>query len=160
MTVGGHSSHEHLAIAHEMEEEGLAFYKAVARQVADPDAKALFLKLASDECQHIRDIDQLERESETAYIEDPDGLVGQYLRGLIDTNVFPPLDQVPVIAASAEGVSKAIDFGIGAEKRAMDFYARTKNECGSVEAAETLSRLYAQEEQHLRALNALRRNYP
>jgi rubrerythrin len=160
MTVGGHSSHEHLAIAREMEEEGLAFYKAVAKQVADPDAKAMFLKLASDECRHISDIDRLAREREADYIEDPDGLVGQYLRGLIDTNVFPSLDEVPAIAASAKGVSKAIDIGIGAEKRAMDFYARTKNECGSAEAAETLSRLYAEEEQHLKALNALRRNYP
>jgi len=160
MTVGGHSSHEHLAIAREMEEEGLAFYKAVAKQVADPDAKATFLKLASDECQHIRDIDRLARESETAYIEDPDGLVGKYLRSLVDTKVFPPLSEVPEIAASAKGVSKAIDIGIGAEKRAMDFYSRTKNECGSAEADETLSWLYVEEERHLKALNALRRSYP
>jgi rubrerythrin len=159
MTVGGHSSHEHLAIAREMEEEGLAFYKSVARQVTDADAKALFLKLASDECEHMRDIDRLERESESPYIEDPDGLVGQYLRGLISTDVFPPPDEVPAIAASAKGVADAIDIGIGAEKRAMDFYERTKDECGSAEATQTLERLYAEEEEHLRKLTALRRNY-
>ncbi|MBN1919227.1 MAG: ferritin family protein [Verrucomicrobia bacterium] len=160
MTVGGHNAHEHLAIAREMEEEGLAFYKAVAKQVADPDAKAMFLKLASDETQHIRDIDQLATQCDTAYIEDPDGLVGQYLRGLVDTSVFPPLSEVPAVAAPATGVGRAIDIGIGAEKRAMEFYLRTKDECGSAEAANVLSRLYAQEEQHLKALNALRRNYP
>ena len=160
MTTGGFSSHEFFTIARQMEEEGLAFYKAVAKQVGDPDAKATFLKLASDEVQHVRDLARLEERGEEYFPSEEDSLVAQYIRGIVDTKVFPPLAEVPHIAASAKGIAKAIDFGIGAEKRAMDFYAKAKAEAGDAEAVETLGRLHAEEENHLVMLNKLRRNYP
>ncbi len=159
MTPGGYNPREIFEIAKEMEEEGLAFYKAVARQVADPDAKALFLKLASDEIQHVRDIERLEESAGEVFPTDEESLVTRYIRGIVDTKVFPPLSEVPTIAASAKGLIKAIDFGIGAEKRAMDFYSRAKRESATPEATETFSRLSAQEEEHLVTLMKLRTNY-
>jgi len=159
MAQGDFSPHEIFTIAKEMEEEGLAFYKAVARHVTDPDVKALFLKLASDEVRHVRDIERLEKHGEAYFPTETDSLVAQYVRSIVDTKVFPPLSKVPEIAASARGVAKAIDVGIGAEKRAMDFYARAKGESSSPEAAQTLARIGAEEEQHLKLLTELRRNY-
>jgi rubrerythrin len=159
MPRGEFSAQEVLTIAKEMEEEGLAFYKAVAGHVTDPDAKALFLKLASDEVRHVRDIERLGGRAEAYCPSEHDSLVAQYVQGAVDTKVFPPLSKVPEIAASARGVAKAIDFGIGSEKRAMDFYARAKSESRSAEAGEMFGRLYAEEEEHLRLLTALRRNY-
>ena len=159
MTPGGYNPREIFAIAKEMEEEGLAFYKAVARQVTDPDAKALFLKLASDEVQHVRDIERLEKRGDDDLPTEEESLVTRYIRSIVDTKVFPPLSEVPKIAASAKGLVKAIDFGIGAEKRAMDFYSRAKSESGNAEATETFGRLSTQEEEHLVMLMKLRTNY-
>jgi rubrerythrin len=159
MTTGGFNSREFFVIAREMEEEGLAFYKAVAKQVGDPDAKATFLKLASDEIQHVRDLARLEERGGEFFPSEDDSLVAQYIHSIVDTKVFPPLAEVPRIAASAKGVAKAIDFGIGAEKRAMDFYAKAESEAGDAEAVKTLARLRAEEEKHLVMLNALRRNF-
>jgi rubrerythrin len=159
MAQGDFSPHEIFVIAKEMEQEGLAFYKAVAKAVSDPDVKAMFLKLASDEVQHVRDIERIEGHADQYFPSEDDSLVAQYVEGLVDTKVFPPLSQVPEIAADAEGVVKAIDFGIGAEKRSIDFYAKTAAKAESADAIETLKRLRAEEERHLELLTELRRNY-
>ncbi len=159
MAQGSFNPREIFAIAKEMEQEGLAFYKAVAKAVTDPDAKATFLKLASDEVQHVRDIERLEEHADDYFPSEEDSLVAQYVQGLVDTKVFPPLSEVPQIAAGAKGVVKAIDFGIGAEKRSMDFYAKTAGESEDAAATETLNRLRAEEEQHLKRLTELRRNF-
>lgn len=159
MATGGFSAHELFEIAREMEEEGLAFYKAMARQANDSEAKAMFLKLASDEVEHVRVIDELDKKAEEYFPSEENSLVAQYVRGLVDTEVFPPLSKVPEIAASTSGLLKAIDYGIGAEKRAMDFYSKAKIEANDEEAAAALGRLYAEEEKHLVLLDTLRRNY-
>ena len=159
MAQGSLNPREIFAIAKEMERDGLAFYKAVAKAVSDPDAKAMFLRLASDEIQHVRDIERLEEHAGDYFPSQEDSLVAQYVQGIVDTNVFPPLSEVPKIAASAKGVVKAIDFGIGAEKRAMDFYAKTVGETENADATDTLNRLRAEEERHLKLLTELRRNY-
>lgn len=159
MTPRDFSPNEVLAIAKEMEQEGLAFYKAVAKAMSDPDVKAMFLKLASDEVQHVRDIERLEEHAGEYFPSQEDWLVAQYVQGIVDTKVFPPLSEIPKITASAKGVVKAIDYGIGAEKRAMDFYAKTAGESENADATATLNRLRAQEERHLTLLTELRRNY-
>ena len=109
MAQSGFNPNEIFAIAKEMEQDGLAFYKAVAKAVADPDAKAMFLKLASDEAQHVRDIERLEEHADDYFPSEEDSLVAQYVQGIVDTKVFPPLSEVPKIAGSAEGVVEAID---------------------------------------------------
>ena len=159
MAPNSYNAHELLAIAREMEQEGLAFYKAIAKQVSDPDAKALFLRLASDEAQHIRDLEKLEKKADEYFPSEEDNLVAQYMQGAVDTGVFPTLAEVPEIAASVNGIAKAIDIGIGAEKRAMDFYAKAVTESPCPVAARMLERLRDMEEDHLKQLNVLRRNY-
>ncbi len=157
MPTGGFNPREVFAIAREMEEEGLAFYKAVARQVGDPDAKALFLKLASDELQHVRDIERLEEHGEEYFPTEEDSLVAQYIQGIVDTKVFPPVSEVPEIAGSTRGLTEAIGFGISAEERAIEFYTKAKSEARTEEAVDAFSRLLEQEEEHLALLAELRK---
>jgi len=159
MAQSSFNPREIFAIAREMEQEGLAFYKAVAKAVTDPDVKAMFLKLASDEVRHVRDIERLEEHADEYFPSEHDSLVAQYVQGLVDTKVFPPLSEVPKIVAGTKGVANAIDVGIGAEKRSMDFYAKTAAEAESADAIETLTRLRAEEERHLKLLTELRRNF-
>ena len=157
MTPAGFNAAEIFAIAKEMEQEGLAFYKAVAKNVTEPGAKALFLKLASDEVRHVRDIEQLEKHGEDYFPSEQDSLVAQYVQGIVDTKVFPPVSEVPKIAAAADGVVEAANFGIAAEKRAIEFYSNAAREARAAEAVEAFSRLLDQERVHLELLTALRR---
>ena len=43
-------------LAVNIEEDGLAFYKALAEGTTDPQVKAVFLRLATEEVQHVADI--------------------------------------------------------------------------------------------------------
>jgi len=156
MTTGGFNPAEIFAIAREMEEEGLAFYKAVAGSVTDPDAKALFLKLASDEVQHVRDIERLEKDEADYFPEEADSLVAQYVQGLVDTKVFPPVADVPRIAGAADGLVQALLFGIEAETRSIEFYSRAKDEARADKVIETFARLAQQEKHHLTLLRELK----
>jgi rubrerythrin len=151
MTPGEYCPHEVFVIAKEMEEEGLAFYKAVAKQVADPEVKALFLKLASDEIEHVRSIEKLERQTLDHAPDEQDALVEQYIRSLVDTKVFPDPSEAAAVGRSVEGVLDALAFGIRAERASIAFYSKTR----VLGRSEVAGNLIEQEREHLRLLTEL-----
>jgi rubrerythrin len=151
MAGGEYCPHEVFVIAKEMEEAGIAFYKALARQVGDPDAKALFLKLASDEVQHLRGIEKLEQQTLDRAPNEQDALVEQYIRGLVDTKVFPDPSEADAVARSVGGVPDALAFGIRAERASIAFYSKT----WMLGRSEVAGNLIEQEREHLRLLTEL-----
>jgi len=151
MTPGEYCPHEVLVIAKEMEEAGLAFYKGLAKHVSDPDAKALFLKLASDELRHARAIEKIERQTLDRAPNEHDALVEQYIRSLVDTKVFPALSRVASVAQSVTGVLDALALGIRAERASITFYSKT----WALGRSEAAGNLLEQEREHLGLLSEL-----
>ena len=151
MAPADYCPHEVFVIAKDMEEAGLTFYKAVAKRSSDPDVKALFLKLASDEVRHVRDIEKLERLMLDRAPSEDDALVAQYIRSLVDTKVFPALSEAQALARSVTGVLDALALGIRAERASIAFYSKTR----VLGRSKVAGNLLEQEREHLRLLSKL-----
>jgi rubrerythrin len=107
----------------------------------------------------VRDIERLEKRGGDNLPTEEDSLVTQYIQSIVDTKVFPPVSEVPKIAASTSGVVEAVNFGVKAEKRAIEFYSKAGAEAGADEAVEAFARLLEEEKHHLALLTELRSKY-
>jgi rubrerythrin len=112
---------EILTFAIKIEEQGIAFYEALAKKSKIKDAKELYLYLRDEEVKH-REIyqDMLAQHKETAA---PTGEYGEYLRALVESVVFRK-DNDKLKALSND--LTALDFAIDREKDSVLFYIEIK----------------------------------
>ena len=144
------------AVAGRNAQEGLAFYRAVAKHVSDPDVRALFLELAADEQRHMHDLEQMEARGQTNLPSRDGSLLANYIQGIVDTEVLRPVSELGPVTGTIHGLVQAIGYGIRAETRAIELYSRARDEAGSTAAAEGFRRLLDMEQRHLALLTELR----
>jgi rubrerythrin len=137
-------------------QEGHEFYRAVAKHLKDPDVKALFLELASDELEHLHEVERLEKRAGEHLPNEDGSLLAQYIQSIVDSQVVRPVHEAGRMAGTISGLVEAIGLGIKAEERAVELYTRARHEAGSPEAAEGFRRLLEMEKRHLKLLAELR----
>jgi rubrerythrin len=137
--------------------EGHAFYRAVAKHLSDPEVKALFLQLADDELEHVREIERMTEQPEEHLAGGDGSLVGQYIQGLVDAEVLRPASEAGEMTRTTGGLIEAIGLGMRAETQAVELYTKAQAEARTEAAAEGFRRLIEMETRHLALLAELRK---
>jgi rubrerythrin len=133
-----------LGLALEAEKQSLAAYLRFARRTRDPGGKDMFIRLASDEYEHMRLLERLRA-------------------GLLETGQCPPADPHPspierlvprlsdqdrrIRGTEGQNDIGALEQALEAETRARDFYREQAVE-SSAPLARTFERLAAMEQAH------------
>jgi rubrerythrin len=157
MVRGGTTASQVFSFAGQCAREGHAFYRAVAKHLSDPDVKALFLELASDELEHVREIERMAEHPEEHLAGDEGSLVAQYIQSLVDAAVGRPASEAGRMTRTTGGLVEAVDLGMRAEERAVALYTRARDEARTGATAEVFRRLVEMEKRHLMLLAELRR---
>ena len=137
-----------------LEKDGLAFYTKMAGLAKSARAKAIFLKLASDENDHIRWIE------ENIHVEDllqeklmdASGHIDDYIRNIVKSGVFPNPEKAPEAMKSIRKDEDAVEIAMEAEQTSTRFYDYLARNTQESETRKILYRLKEQEIQHYRLL--------
>lgn len=140
---------ELLEIFVEMEQEGQAFYKELANHISDPVVKEFILFMCAEEAGHEDRFKKiLEKKGGRKYGWE-DNLA---LRELIDKHIkeglFPKLDGILERLPKLEGILKALDYALKAEKRAVEFYESLRKSCDDLETEIILIEMESEEKSH------------
>lgn len=157
MVSGGTIASEVFSFAGKCAREGHAFYRAVAKHLSDPDVKALFLELASDELEHVREIERMAEHPEEHFAGNEGSLMGQYIQSLVDVEVVRPASEAGRMTRTNGGLVEAVSLGMSAEEHAVALYTRAQDEARTGAAAEVFRRLVEMEKRHLTLLAELRK---
>jgi rubrerythrin len=156
MAMIDYSAHEVLTAARQWAQEGLEFYRAVAKHVTDRDVRELFLRLASEEMRLVGDIERMQEHADDYVPARRSSLLAQYIQRLVDTTVVRSVSEAEKIKGAVGGLVKAIALGIKAEQLAVEFYTKARDEAGSEAAADVFGRILEVEKRHLEVLTELR----
>ena len=157
MVRDGTTASEVFSFAGKCAREGHAFYRAVAKHLSDPDVKALFLELASDELEHVREIERMAEHPKKHLAGDEGSLVARYVERIVDAEVVRPASAARRMTGTISGLVEALDLGIKAEERGVELYTRALREAPSKTAAEAFRLLLEMEKRHLMLLSELRK---
>lgn len=139
---------EVLEMAKDIEKNGRDFYKKYANKTGDHEFKQLLEKLAADEEDHYQIFDQLSEQvkKETGekvnYVYDPE--VSAYLDALVEFTIFPP-----DLSLDLEDYDEIITRAIWAEKDSILLYQEMLASNRGEKTRNVLTRLIAEEKQHL-----------
>ena len=150
------SGAELLEVAIGIEENGAAFYQALADKTKNKDAKAIYGYLAGEEKKHLNTFQSI-LDSVGKY-QPPESYPGEYmlyLKSLIDNTVFTDLAAAQQKAEKTSSEIDALDIGVQAEKDSILFYAEMQNFVGKGDR-EVVSSIIDEEKGHLRQLSELK----
>lgn len=154
------SNKELLALSTKIEAEGNLFYVALADQIDDPEVKEFLLLMAREEASHEIQFKKLIDEKggeQYGWENDPN------LRDLIDTHfqtdIFPRLDEIFEQLPKFQGILKAMDFAVEAEKISCEFYGLLQESCTDFETKTFMVMLEKIEQEHLERVELLRERY-
>lgn len=137
----------------ELEKNGEAFYRAVARKVDSPDVRALFEALADQEAAHYRVFQKLAHSiREQPFMTDEEWDMYQgYLDATVQSAFFEGADKALAAADEAEDEEQALRMAIGFEKETMlffhDLYDRVPDK-----GKDTVEKVIAEERRHVQRL--------
>lgn len=152
--------HEAVILGIELEIAGYNFYKRVADSAVDYRVKELFQYLADAEIEHMRIIKEEIEPMFTPewYREEDQQMMAEYLRDVEKQPVFPEPEEGEEYAHNNESAVKAIDLGIRAEERAMDYFSFLRDATQDEDGKKAFNRLYAEEAKHLKMLQDLKKD--
>ena len=137
-----------------LEKDGLAFYTKMAEIAKSPKAKAIFLKLASDEKTHIRwieeniKVDDLIQEN----LMDASGHIDDYIRNIVKSGVFPNPEKAPEVMEQIREDEDGVKLAMEAEQTSTRFYDLLAKNARESKTREILLKLKDQEIEHYRLL--------
>ncbi len=151
---------ELLVLSTKIEGEGKDFYNALAEHMDDPEVKEFLLLMAREEASHEIQFRKLLDEkgaSQYGWENDPN------LRNLINTHfqtdIFPRVDEIFKELPKFQGINKALDFAIEAEKISCEFYGLLQESCRDIETKTFMVLLEKIEQEHLERVELLRERY-
>lgn len=143
----------------DLEEAGRVFYSRVADSVTDFRVKDLFRHLAQAEVEHKRVIRE---EIEPSFVhewyrEEDQQLMAEYLHDVEKQPVFPDPEDAEHYARLTKDPAHALDIGIRAEKKSIDYYIFLRDATQDAEGKEAFERLRREEVKHLELLQNLKK---
>ncbi|MDD2553660.1 MAG: ferritin family protein [Desulfotomaculaceae bacterium] len=113
-------------IGMKIEENGLAFYRALAAKTEEPEAKTLFNFMAGEEEQHYKTFEALADKLQGYDISTFEDDYEDYMRDLANNSVFATDADPVAIAKGVNTVAEAIELALGFEKDSVLFYLQFK----------------------------------
>lgn len=139
-------------IALHLEEDGFAFYMAMADVAKSSKAKAIFLKLASDEKEHIKWIEALDIDDIQVGSEADLDMINDYIRNVVKSGIFPNPQKAPEVMKDIKNDSDGIRIGMNAESKSVKFFDQLHKNVLNENSKEVLLKLKEQEIQHYKLL--------
>lgn len=151
---------EILEISLKIEREGGEFYNKLAEHVADPKIQEFLLHLARDEAQHEKQFKKMLREKgNSLHGWEKNKAIHKLIESQFQTDIFPKVDEIFDQLPNFQGIQKAIDFAIEAEKTSAEFYSLLGEFCDDIEAKTLLVMMEKAERDHLTQVLALKKQY-
>jgi rubrerythrin len=151
---------ELLLLSTKIEGEGKDFYTALATHIDDPEVKEFLLLMAREEASHevqFRKLLEEKGDSQYGWENEPN------LRSLINTHfqtdIFPRVDEIFEQLPKFQGIKKALNFAVDAEKISCEFYGLLQESCTDIETKTFMVLLEKVEQEHLERVELLRDRY-
>ncbi len=117
------SNEELLRLSTKIERDGETFYIELAKHVPDPEVKEFLLAMAKEEANHeMQFMRMLKEKGDQQYGWETDSSLRALIDAQYQTDIFPQLDEIFEQMPRFEGIQKAIEFAIEAEKISAEFY--------------------------------------
>ncbi|MDF1535290.1 MAG: ferritin family protein [bacterium] len=151
--------YEAVMLGAELEDAGYAFYSRVAEIAVDYRVKNLFAHLADAEKEHKRvileDIEPLF--TPEWYREEDHQMMADYLHSVEKQPIFPSPDHAEEFAGATSDPVTAVDVGILAEERAIEYFGMLRDASQDQEGKDVFHRLHLEEIKHLQLLQDLKK---
>ena len=147
---------ELLELSIKIEREGQRFYAELAEHVDDPKVKEFLKLMVKEEAAHeIHFTKMLETEDDYGWGDDED--LQKLIKENFQTDIFPPLEETLGHLPRFEGLEKAFDFAIEAEKVAAEFYRILGSACNDFELKTNMVLLEKAEMEHCKVVETLKK---
>jgi rubrerythrin len=147
---------ELLELAVKIEREGQRFYTQLAEHVDDPRVQEFLNLMIKEEAAHeIHFKKMLETDSDFGWETDKD--LKKLIMDSFQTDIFPSLDDTLSELPRFEGIEKAFDYAIEAEKVAAEFYRILGDACNDIELKTNMVLLEKAELEHCNVVEALKK---
>ncbi|GJL80356.1 MAG: hypothetical protein NPINA01_33450 [Nitrospinaceae bacterium] len=154
------SNKELLVLSTKIESEGEDFYAALAKNVSDPEVKEFLLLMAREEANHeVQFKNLLDEKGDDTYGWENDSNLRELIDTHYQTDIFPKLEDVIEHLPGFDGILKAIESAIEAEKVSCEFYGLLQQACTNMESKALLVLLEKVEQEHLERVEKIRDRY-
>ncbi|MBI5428089.1 MAG: ferritin family protein [Nitrospinae bacterium] len=139
-----------------IEKEGLGFYEKASKRAKAQKVKNAFARLAEEEKEHIRSLQEKARFLQPALSRKSEGVhVERYISLNLKGRVFPDLKQESIDLMEFENDAQALEMGIEAEKRSIEVLSRFLTEERKIDVRAIFMHLIVEEKRHLQTLEEL-----
>lgn len=147
---------EALAMAVQIEEQGLAFYKACREaKIVDSRIEKVLDYLIDQEIRHKKAFSRMKSDLESRPLpESYPGEMRSYLDSFVKDRVFDEIGAGAAAVSNMDRFNQAVEFGIRFEKASIRFYSALKEVVRRSEH-ETIDSVIGEEREHIRRLRQL-----
>ena len=147
---------ELLELSIKIEREGQRFYAELAKHVDDPKVQEFLKLMVKEEAAHeIHFKKMLETDKDFGWDSNED--LKKLIEESFQTDIFPPLEETLSQLPRFEGIEKAFDFAIEAEKVAVEFYRILGEACNDIELKTNMVLLEKAEMEHCNVVETLKK---
>ena len=147
---------ELLELSVRIEREGKRFYSQLAEHVDDPKVQEFLKLMVKEEAAHeIHFKKMLETDKDFGWDSNED--LKKLIEESFQTDIFPPLEETLNQLPRFEGIEKAFDFAIEAEKVAVEFYRILGDACSDIEIKTNMVLLEKAEIEHCNVVETLKK---
>ncbi len=151
---------ELLRLSTKIESEGKAFYTELSSHIENPEVKEFLLLMAKEESMHeIQFKKLLDEKGELPYGWENNESLRELIDTQFQTDIFPQLEEIFAQLPRFQGIKKAIDFAVEAEKVSSEFYGLLQDACTDIESKTLLVLLEKAEQEHLERVEMIRDRY-
>jgi len=154
------TNEELLKLATKIEGEGKNFYLELSKYIENPEVKDFLLLMAKEESMHeIQFKKLLDEKGDLHYGWEKNESLRELIDTQFQTDIFPPLEEVFKHLPKFQGIKKAIDFAVEAEKVSSEFYGLLQEACTDIESKTILVLMEKAEQEHLERVEMIRDRY-
>jgi len=145
-----------LSIAIQLEQDGIAFYKAASEKAHSKRLRDVLNILADDEVEHKLTFQGMAAEMGFGLSggEHSSRTSRQAMESLIEAGIFPRPEERDTAIASLHSAAQALRFGIKVEKGSVAFYDSAAKASTFQDIRQTFDRIADEEREHVRLLTA------
>ena len=146
---------EILGLAVKIESEGRLFYSNLSKSIDDPTIRDFLKLMEKEEAAHEIHFKKL-LETKDIFGWENDVNLKQLIKENFQTDIFPPLEETLAQLPHFDGIEKAFNFAIEAEKVSIEFYRLLGDACTDFEIKTQLALLEKAEREHLNIVETLK----